>query len=88
MIYCTLQAHRAQEDTMINANYITDVFGKFRTHRRKKFPEMMKRHWFFTWDNAPVHTATVVRIWITAKGAQVLPHHTDLRQQTSSRSGK
>jgi hypothetical protein len=73
---------------MINANYIIVVFGKFRSHRRKKIPEMLKRHWFFTWDKALVHTATVVRNWIAAKGAQVLPHPTDLRQQTSSCSGK
>jgi hypothetical protein len=55
-------------------------------HLKKKRPEMMKGNWFFHWDNAPVHTAAIVKNWLAAKEIQLLPppHSPDWHQQTSS----
>ncbi len=39
-----------------------------------KRPEMMSQQWFFDWDNAPVHTDTVVSSWFNAHGVQRLEH--------------
>ena len=58
----------------INAKYILMVLGKFLEHLRRKRPEMVTRDWFFHWDNAPVHTAALVKSWLTAKAFTVLEH--------------
>ena len=47
--------------TTINAIYIVKALGQFMKILRKKRPVMVKQEWFFHWDNAPVHTAAVVR---------------------------
>jgi hypothetical protein len=65
--------HIMPEETAINTNYILVVLGKFMVHLRKKRPEMTKGSWFFHWDNSPVHTAAVVKNWLTAKEIQLLP---------------
>ncbi len=39
-----------------------------------KRPEMMSQQWFFDWDNARVHTATVVTSWFNAHSVQRLEH--------------
>jgi hypothetical protein len=35
---------------------------------------MMSQQWFFDWDNARVHTATVVSSWFDTHGVQRLEH--------------
>jgi hypothetical protein len=49
------------------------VLGKFIVYLRKKRPEMTKGNWFLYWDNAPFHTAAVVKNWLAAKEIQLLP---------------
>jgi hypothetical protein len=66
--------HIMPKRTTINANYILMVLGKFMVHLRKKRPDMTKGNWFFHWDNAPVHTAAVVKNWLAAKEIQLLLH--------------
>ena len=60
--------------TMVNANYIMDALGKFLKIFKKKRPEVASQEWFFHWDNAPVHTAAVVKDWMAAKQLQVIEH--------------
>ena len=60
--------------TTVNANYIVGALGKFFKVFRQKRPVMAEQEWFFDWDNALVHTAAVVRDWITAKGFVLLEH--------------
>jgi histone-lysine N-methyltransferase SETMAR len=66
--------HIVPNGTALNTNYILVVLGKFMVHLRKKRPETTKGNWFFQWDNAPVHTAAVVKNWQAAKEIQLLPH--------------
>ena len=42
------------------------VLGTFLAHFKKKQPVMVEQEWFFHWDNAPVHTAAVVKDWLAA----------------------
>jgi histone-lysine N-methyltransferase SETMAR len=60
--------------SMVNANYIVKALGTFMQHLKKKRPEMVSREWFFHWDNAPVHTAAVVKMWLAANNIQLLQH--------------
>jgi histone-lysine N-methyltransferase SETMAR len=60
--------------SMVNANYIVKALGTFMKHLRKKRPEMVSQEWFFHWDNAPVHTAAVVKTWLAANSIQLLQH--------------
>jgi hypothetical protein len=30
--------------------------------------EIVEGDWFFHWDNVPIHTAAVVKIWLAATG--------------------
>ena len=53
--------------TMVNANYIVGALGKSLTIFRQKRHVMAVQEWFFQWDNAPVHSAAVVRDWIPAE---------------------
>jgi hypothetical protein len=53
--------HIVPRGVTINANYIIIILGKFMRHLRLKRPEMVEQEWFLYWDNAPVHTATVVK---------------------------
>ena len=65
----------------VNSDYIVKALGSFLKNFRKKRPKMAARDWWFHWDNAPVHTATVVQNWLAARGIQVLelpPYSPDL----------
>jgi histone-lysine N-methyltransferase SETMAR len=61
-----------------NANYTIIVLGKFLKHLRNKRPGMVEQEWFLHWDNAPVHTAPVVKNWLAARSIQVLSHPPNL----------
>jgi hypothetical protein len=58
------------------------------THNILKRPTLADGDWFLHWDNAPVHTAAAIRLWLEEHNAQVIPHPspTDLiwPQRTSS----
>jgi [histone H3]-lysine36 N-dimethyltransferase SETMAR len=69
-----IYTHIVPRGAAINAKYILMVLGKFLEHLRRKRPEMVTRDWFFHWDNASVHTAAVVKSWLTAKAFKVLEH--------------
>ena len=58
----------------VNARYIVKVLGIFMKNMRTKRPHMLTRDWFFHWDNAPVHTAAIVRNWFAARDIQLLEH--------------
>jgi len=60
--------------TKVNGNYIVKVLSTFMKQLKKKRPAMAAGEWFFHWDNAPVHTAVVVRNWLAAREVQVLEH--------------
>ena len=47
--------------TTVNAIYILGALGRFQKAFKKKRPEMAAGEWFFHWDNAPVHSAAVVK---------------------------
>lgn len=57
-----------------NAAYITKALDTFMKHINKKRPEMAKQQWFFHWDNAPVHTAAVVKNWFAAREVKLIEH--------------
>jgi histone-lysine N-methyltransferase SETMAR len=57
-----------------NANQTIIVLGKFLKHLRNKRPGMFEQEWFLHWDNAPVHTAPVVKNCLAARSIQVLSH--------------
>jgi histone-lysine N-methyltransferase SETMAR len=60
--------------SMVNATYIVKALGTFMQHLKKKRPAMVSQEWFFHWDNAPVHTAAVVKTWLAANNIQLLQH--------------
>jgi histone-lysine N-methyltransferase SETMAR len=66
--------HIMPRGVTINANYAIIVLGKFMKHLRIKRPAMVDQEWFLHWDNAPVHTAAVVKNWLAARAIQVLTH--------------
>jgi histone-lysine N-methyltransferase SETMAR len=69
-----IYTHIVPRGTTINAIYTVKVLGIFMKNVKKKRPAMVEQEWFFHWDNAPVHTAAVVKEWIAANGLQLLPH--------------
>jgi hypothetical protein len=79
--------HIVPRGVTINANYTIIFLGKFMKHLRIKRPETVQQQWFLHWDNAPVHTAAVVKNWLAARAIQVLPHPPPIglisRQRTS-----
>jgi histone-lysine N-methyltransferase SETMAR len=58
----------------VNANYIVDALSKFLAIFKKKRRNMAAQEWFFHWDNAPVHTAAVVKDWMAARDFRVIDH--------------
>ena len=59
---------------MVNANYIMDALGKFLKIYKQKRPKVAFLEQFFHWDNAPVHTAAVLKDWMAVKQFQVIEH--------------
>jgi hypothetical protein len=57
-----------------NANYIVEALSKFLATFKKKRPNMAAREWFFHWDNAPVHTAAVVKDWMVVRDFRLIDH--------------
>ncbi len=51
-----------------------EALGKFLKVFRQKRPEMAARDWWFHWDNAPVHTAAIVKDWMAARQLKVIEH--------------
>jgi histone-lysine N-methyltransferase SETMAR len=60
--------------TTVNANYIVEALGKFLKVFRQKRPEIAAGDWWFHWDNAPVHTAAMVKDWMAARQFKVIKH--------------
>jgi hypothetical protein len=58
----------------INTHYTVKALGTFMRHLKKKRPDMVSREWFIHWDNAPIHTAALVQLWMAANKVQVLEH--------------
>ena len=58
----------------VNANYILGALNTFIRHFNKKRQEVVGREWFFHWDNAPVHTAAIVKDWFAARAIQLIAH--------------
>ncbi len=44
----------------MNLNYIVETLGRFMKILKKKRLAVAAREWWFHWDNAPMHTATIV----------------------------
>jgi hypothetical protein len=65
-----IYTHIIPKGSKINAIYIVKVLSIFIKKLRQKLPEMVSREWFFHWDNAWVHTATIVQAWIAANQVQ------------------
>jgi histone-lysine N-methyltransferase SETMAR len=66
--------HIVPRGATINAIYTVKVLGIFMKNLKKKRPAMLQQEWFFHWDNAPVHTAAVVKNWLAANAVQMLQH--------------
>ncbi len=60
--------------TTVNAAYIVKALATFMKKFKEKRPQMAAGDWFFHWDNAPVHTAAMVKDWLAARGIQLLEH--------------
>ena len=60
--------------TTVNAIYILGALGRFQKVFKQKRPETAAGEWYFHWDNAPVHTAAVVRDWLAAHNYQMIQH--------------
>jgi histone-lysine N-methyltransferase SETMAR len=58
----------------VNVNYIVEALSKFLATFKKKRPNMAAGEWFFHWDNAPVHTAAVVKDWMVARDFRLIDH--------------
>jgi len=58
----------------VNAAYIVKALGRFLRYLKQKRPELAEQGFLFHWDNAPVHTAAVVKEWFAAHAIQVLEH--------------
>jgi histone-lysine N-methyltransferase SETMAR len=58
--------------TTVTARYIVDALGKFLKIFKKKRPVMAATDWWLHWDNAPVHTATMVTDWMAARQIQLI----------------
>jgi histone-lysine N-methyltransferase SETMAR len=56
-----------------NVIYTVKVPGIFMKKLRQKQPEM-SQEWFFHWDDAPVHNATIVQARIATNNIQVMEH--------------
>jgi hypothetical protein len=59
---------------MVKANYMVDALSKFLATFKKKRPNMVAQEWFFHWDNAPVHTAAIVKDWMAARDFRLIDH--------------
>jgi histone-lysine N-methyltransferase SETMAR len=66
--------HIVPRGVTINPNYTIIVLGKLMKHLRIKRPETIEQEWFLHCDNAPVHTAAIVKNWLAARAIQMLPH--------------
>jgi histone-lysine N-methyltransferase SETMAR len=66
--------HIVPKGSAVNGKYIVKALGNFLKQLKKKRPEMMEQEWWFHWDNAPVHTAAVVKEWFAAHNIQRLEH--------------
>ena len=51
----------------VNAVYIVDTLKVFFQHLNRKRPDLAKRGIIFHWDNAPVHTARIVKDFLEKK---------------------
>ncbi len=60
--------------TKVNAIYVRDTLARFRKALAAKRPQMVKNGWRFHWDNAPVHTAEVVRNYLAKHKIEMVPH--------------
>jgi histone-lysine N-methyltransferase SETMAR len=58
----------------VNAKYIVEALSKFLVTFKKKRQNMAVGEWFFHWDNAPVHTAAVVKDWMAARNFRLIDH--------------
>ncbi len=56
------------------ASYIVEALGKFLKVFRQKRAEMVAGDWWFHWDNAPLHTAAMVKDWMAARQFKVIEH--------------
>jgi predicted HAD superfamily phosphohydrolase YqeG len=56
-----IYTHNVPKGQPVNVNQIVSVLGMFLRHLRKKRPELSAQQWWFHWDNAPVHTAAIVK---------------------------
>jgi hypothetical protein len=59
---------------MVNANYIVEALKRFLAVFKERQPNMAAREWFFHWDNALVHTATIVKDWMAATDFRLIEH--------------
>jgi hypothetical protein len=59
---------------MVNVDYIVEALSRFLAVFKKKRLNMAAGEWFFHWDNAPVHTVTVVKDWMVAKDFRLIEH--------------
>ncbi len=70
MVYYNL----VPQGTTVNGDYVIDVLGRFLKVFKQKRPEMAKKTWFLHWDNAPVHAARNVWMFLDQNNIQVLEH--------------
>ncbi|QQP56491.1 Mariner Mos1 transposase, partial [Caligus rogercresseyi] len=60
--------------TSVTAAVFKDVMNMFLKKFKDKRPEMVKRDWYFHFDNAPCHTANSTKEFLAKKGIKVIDH--------------
>lgn len=69
-----LYTHIAKKGASVNAASIIKVLAAFLKQLKKKRPDWEEGEWFFHWDNAPVHTANVVKEFLARRGVRLIEH--------------
>ena len=59
--------------TSINGDFIIEALKKFLTAKERKRPDL-RDSWRLHWDNAPVHTSSVVKAFLEKEAIEILPH--------------
>jgi histone-lysine N-methyltransferase SETMAR len=58
----------------VNSAYIIEALARFLKVLKEKRPTMTAGTWWFHWDNALVHTASMVTNWMAARQFQIIDH--------------
>ncbi|QQP56765.1 Uncharacterized protein FKW44_001531 [Caligus rogercresseyi] len=72
--YGVIFQHYLPMRTSVTAAVFKDVMNLFLKKFKEKRPEMVKRDWYFHFDNDPCHTANSTKEFLAKKGFKVIDH--------------